>query len=107
MRAFTRILSFLIVLQLASTAMIAQTWEKTYGNAGLSQFNDMEVLSDSSVIVAGFDKTDLWIARIDPTGKTLWESHKKYSDILGDPGSKVINLAKLNNGELIIVGKLR
>ncbi|NNF01468.1 MAG: T9SS type A sorting domain-containing protein [Bacteroidia bacterium] len=82
-----------------------QEWEKTYGSSSLSQFHDLEVLHDSSVIATGFDKGQLWIIRIDKHGKPLWEQHKKFSAITSNPSNeRLINLTRLSNGELILIG---
>ncbi|MFT5765479.1 MAG: hypothetical protein ACI8X3_002916, partial [Saprospiraceae bacterium] len=71
-------------------------WDKTYGGNGNDQIQSLEVLSDSTLIFAGFstsgvfgDKTapnegleDMWIIKADSSGAIIWQ--KNYGGTLKD-----------------------
>src|SRR5688572_27253512 len=90
-----------------STFAFAQTnFEKTYGGPSVDSGRDMVVCSNGDFLLVGVSSTysaagdsDVYVARISPSGSKLW--HKTY----GGSGAEVPwNISKVSDGNYIIAG---
>ncbi len=68
-------------------------WEKAYGGYGNEEANSVQQTSDGGYIMAGFSKSsgedvggnygkeDIWVVKVNDTGKIMWEQHYGGSDV--------------------------
>jgi len=103
MRIF--ILAFLFLSTLYSLAQDEQTFEKIIGSGGNEQFLDLTVLSDQSLVLAGWTESkgkgskDIWLVKLSNSQNIAWE--KTYGDYKVDYCASIINK---NNFEYYLTG---
>jgi len=101
------IITSIVLIGLASGATIAgspvQPWVQTFGDDGIDIALDSAAVGDDFFLCGftdrGEDRLDLWIARIDRQGETLWERS------LGGPSDDLgFALQPSPDGGVVIVG---
>lgn len=77
-------------------------WENTYGGSGIDAVHKIIDLGDRTYLAVGetvpesTNTTDVWVFRIDQSGKILWDNH--YG---GDADDKGFNICKVPDGYLV------
>lgn len=94
------------VLRLDATGGLL--WQQTYGDEGTDEAIALEVAPDGGAFIVGtsqplsFEKTDVYVLRLDREGKELWNRH------IGGPREDVANGAALTpDGGLVIAGSTK
>lgn len=96
----------LVLVRLKSNGSLA--WQKTISSTrGPVRITAAADTVDGGLLLAGetWEKNNIyWLARLDASGKLLWEKTIGYYDIPGAPGSEIEAILPLENGEILIAG---
>ncbi|MEK7256123.1 MAG: hypothetical protein AAB316_15335, partial [Bacteroidota bacterium] len=76
-----------------------EQWHKFFGFDGLDEGNDLELLNDGNVALAGILEFDAFLLKATLAGDTIWT--KTLGNSLEDKG---YDLLEKNNGDLVLIG---
>lgn len=76
-------------------------WEAHYGETGANEWRDLIQLKDENIIVTGQKNSNLWLAKLNPRGKIIWEHSLKGFPSIGN------SIALTAEEEIIVAGDIQ